>query len=544
MRADAAATSPASHGSPPTGLTPRQWAMVITASIGALLEIIDTSITNVALIHIQASLGATLAEVGWVVTGYAMASVVMIPLSTWLSSMFGQRTYFIFCLVGFTAASMLCGLAPNLTVLVVARILQGLLGGGLLPKAQAILFQSVPAAFQATTQAVFGMVVLVGPALGPTLGGLLTDTLGWRWIFFINLPFGLLTVLMALAFLEPDRPADQLAAGVHSGGGRVGGRGGVDWTGIGLLTLCLASVQVVLEQGHQLDWFESALIRNLALLAAISLPVFVWWELRRRNPAVDLRVLRHRSLAAGSAFSLVLGMGLYGTVFVVPVFAQTVLGYTATQTGMLILPGALASGITMALLGRVVSRFDPRLLIGAAALGMVATMFAMGTIGPDTGADALWWPLIFRGITTVVMFLPLSLATLGPLPREDVGAGSGFYNLTRQLGGSFGIAVLALALERQQAVHRAHLVESLAITDPRLQQRLVELQLWLASRSGTGGTLPDQALQVLSLQVDRQAALLAYGDVFRLVGLLFLAVIPLVLLLGRPPAQASAPARP
>lgn len=544
MRADAAATSPASHGSPPTGLTPRQWAMVITASIGALLEIIDTSITNVALIHIQASLGATLAEVGWVVTGYAMASVVMIPLSTWLSSMFGQRTYFIFCLVGFTAASMLCGLAPNLTVLVVARILQGLLGGGLLPKAQAILFQSVPAAFQATTQAVFGMVVLVGPALGPTLGGLLTDTLGWRWISFINLPFGLLTVLMALAFLEPDRPADQLAAGVHSGGGRVGGRGGVDWTGIGLLTLCLASVQVVLEQGHQLDWFESALIRNLALLAAISLPVFVWWELRRRNPAVDLRVLRHRSLAAGSAFSLVLGMGLYGTVFVVPVFAQTVLGYTATQTGMLILPGALASGITMALLGRVVSRFDPRLLIGAAALGMVATMIAMGTIGPDTGADALWWPLIFRGITTVVMFLPLSLATLGPLPREDVGAGSGFYNLTRQLGGSFGIAVLALALERQQAVHRAHLVESLAITDPRLQQRLVELQLWLASRSGTGGTLPDQALQVLSLQVDRQAALLAYGDVFRLVGLLFLAVIPLVLLLGRPPAQASAPARP
>jgi DHA2 family multidrug resistance protein len=514
--------------------------MVITASIGALLDIIDTSITNVALIPMQASLGATLAEVGWVVTGYAMASVVMIPLSTWLSGVFGQRTYFIFCLVGFTAASMLCGLAPNLTVLVVARILQGLLGGGLLPKAQAILFESVPAAFQATTQAVFGMVVLVGPALGPTLGGLLTDTLGWRWIFFINLPFGLLTVLMALAFLEPDRPADQSAAGVPLGVGR----GGVDWTGIGLLTLCLASLQVVLEQGHQLDWFDSALIRNLALLAALSLPVFVWWELRRRNPAVDLRVLRHRSLAAGSAFSLVLGMGLYGTVFVVPVFAQTVLGYTATQTGMLILPGALASGFTMALLGRVVSRFDPRLLIGAAALGMVATMFAMGAIGSDTGADALWWPLIFRGITTVVMFLPLSLATLGPLPREDVGAGSGFYNLTRQLGGSFGIAVLTLALEHQQAVHRAHLVESLTITDPRLQQRLVELQLWLSSRTGSGGTLADQALQVLSLQVDRQAALLAYGDVFRLVGLLFLAVIPLVLLLGRPPAPASAPARP
>ena len=516
MRA-AAPTAPAAPG-----LTSRQWAVVITASIGALLEIIDTSITNVALIHIQASLGATLAEVGWVITGYAMASVVMIPLSAWLSGLFGQRTYFIFCLLGFTGASMLCGLAPNLPVLVGARILQGLLGGGLLPKAQAILFQSVPAALQATTQAAFGMVVLVGPALGPTLGGLLTDTLGWRWIFFINLPLGLITVLMALAFLEPD------------GATAPARRAPVDWTGILLLTLCLASLQVVLEQGHQLDWFESLLIRNLALLAALSLPVFVVWELRQRAPAVDLRVLRHRSLAAGSAFSLVLGMGLYGTVFVVPVFAQTVLQYTATQTGLLILPGALASGLTMALLGRVVNRIDPRLLITIGALGMVATMAALGAIGPDTGADALWWPLLFRGITTVMMFLPLSLATLGPLPREDVGAGSGFYNLTRQLGGSLGIAVLTLALDHQRAVHRAHLVEALTPTDPRLQERLRELQFWLGSLSGRGDSPPEQALQILSQQVDQQAALLAYGDVFRLVGLLFLAVIPLVLLLGRP----------
>ncbi|MEY4354086.1 MAG: hypothetical protein RLZZ609_2327 [Cyanobacteriota bacterium] len=519
-----------------SGLTSRQWAVVITASIGALLEIIDTSITNVALIQIQASLGATLAEVGWVVTGYAMASVVMIPLSAWLSSVFGQRTYFIFCLIGFTAASMLCGLAPNLPVLVLARILQGLLGGGLLPKAQAILFQAVPPALQATTQAAFGLVVLVGPALGPTLGGLLTDTLGWRWIFFINLPFGVLTVLMALAFLEPDRPVPRQESPGARGAGSDGGQ--VDWTGILLLTLSLASLQVVLEQGHQLDWWESTLIRNLALLAAVSLPVFVIWELRQRAPAVDLRVLRHRSLAAGSVFSLVLGMGLYGTVFAVPVFAQTVLRYTPTQTGLLILPGALASGVAMALLGRVVNRIDPRLLITAGALGMVATMVALGSIGPDTGADALWWPLILRGVTTVMMFLPLSLATLGPLPREDVGAGSGFYNLTRQLGGSFGIAVLTLVLDHQRAVHRAHLVEALTPTDPRLQERLAQLQLWLGSSPGARVRPEEQALQLLSLQVDQQAALLAYGDLFRLVGGLFLAVIPLVLLLGRPRAPS------
>jgi DHA2 family multidrug resistance protein len=511
------------------GLSPRQWAVVITASIGALLEIIDTNITNVALIHIQASFGATLAEVGWVVTGYAMATVVMIPLSAWLSGVFGQRRYFIFCLLGFTGASLLCGLAPNLPVLVVARLLQGLLGGGLLPKAQAILFQSVPVTLQAPTQAAFGMVVLLGPALGPTLGGFLTDTLGWRSIFFINLPFGLLTVLLALTFLEPDRPSPVPPIQV-----RDGRRLSVDWPGIVLLTLALASLQVVLEQGHQLDWLESPLIRNLALLAAVSLPVFVGWEWRQPAPAVNLRVLRHRSLAAGSTFSLVLGMGLYGTVFVVPIFAQTVLHYTATQTGMLVLPSALASGLTMALLGRVVNRLDPRLWILAGALGMVGTMAALGAIGPDTGADALWWPLILRGITTVMMFLPLSLATLGPLPREEVGAGSGFYNLTRQLGGSFGIAVLTLALEHQRGVHRAHLVESLTVTDPRLQERLMELRLWLDSRAGgTGGSL-EQALQMLNQQVDQQATILAYGDVFRLVGMLFLAVIPLVLLLGRP----------
>jgi DHA2 family multidrug resistance protein len=197
----------------------------------------------------------------------------------------------------------------------------------------------------------------------------------------------------------------------------------------------------------------------------------------------------------------------------------------------------------MALLGKVVSKLDPRLLIGFAALGMVFTMLALGSIGPDTGADALWWPLIFRGITTVLMFLPLSLASLGSLPRQEVAAGTGFYNLTRQLGGSFGIAVLTLVLEHQRAVHRAHLVESLAITDPRLQQRIQQLQLWLTSRPGHGGGLHDQALQVLSLQVDRQAALLAYGDVFRLMALLFVAVIPLVLLFKPPPLAAGAPGR-
>ncbi|MCX5968618.1 MAG: DHA2 family efflux MFS transporter permease subunit [Cyanobacteria bacterium] len=515
----------------PNQLTLRQWLIILTASIGALLEIIDVSITNVALIQIQANLGATLAEVGWVVTGYAMASVIMIPLSEWLGELFGQRNYFVFCLLGFTGASVLCGLAPNLTVLVLARILQGLLGGGLLPKAQAIIFRTVPKQLQGVGQAVFGIVVLAGPALGPTLGGLLTDLLGWRWIFFINVPFGLLTVVMALAFMEQDQGREP--------SGRYGGR--IDWSGIALMAMSLGSLQLVLEQGHQYDWFDNQGIRQLALLAAIGLPLFVWWELRCLNPAVDLRVLRHRSLAAGSVFSFVLGIGLYGTVFVVPIFAQSVLGYTATQTGLLMLPGALASAVTMALLGKVINRFDPRLLIAVGALLMVLTMTSLATIGPDTGERSLFWPLIMRGSTTVMMFLPLSLATLGPLPKHDVGSGSGFYNLTRQLGGTFGIAVLTVVLDHQQAVHRAQLLEHLGNTNPMVVQHLLRLREFLAVRGMMRGQGDQQALEILSRQVDLQAALLAFGDVFRLVALVFLLAIPLVLLLGRPEPARSYP---
>jgi DHA2 family multidrug resistance protein len=509
------------------GLSPRQWAVVITASLGALLEIIDTSITNVALVDIQANLGATLAEVGWVVTGYAMATVVMIPLSDWLSGVFGQRGYFMFSLVGFTAASMLCGLAPNLSWLVVARILQGLLGGGLLPKAQAIIFRAVPKELQGMTQGIFGIVVLAGPAIGPSLGGYLTDSLGWRWIFFINLPFGILSVLLALAFLEPDRQEDRV-------------RGSdIDGVGILLLAIGLGSLQMVVEQGNQYDWFNDRGLCQLALLAAISLPTFVAWELRRRQPAVDLRVLRHRSLAAGSLFSLVLGLGLYGTIFIVPIFAQSVLGYTATQTGLLMLPGALASALFMGVLGRVVSRLEPRLLIVTGSLLMVITMLWLGGIGPDTGAESLFWPLILRGVATVMMFLPLSLATLGPLPREDMGAGSGFYNLTRQLGGSFGIAILTLLLDQRKALHHAHLVEHLSPTNPLLQQRLHQLQMQLGSPLPQQGSWNPQALGLLLHQVDTQAALLAFGDVFHLVGMLFLVFTPLVLLLGGPRSPSS-----
>src|SRR5919202_314028 len=281
----------------------RKWAIAFTASLGAILEVIDTSIVNVALTDMQASLGATVAEIGWVVSGYAIANVILIPLSAWLGEHFGKKNYFIFSLVGFTIASVMCGLSFNLPMLIISRILQGLCGGGLLAKAQAILFETFPPHEQGLAQSVFGVGVIAGPAIGPTLGGYLTDSLGWRWIFFINIPVGIVAVIMAIVFLRPDLKQH----------GRSQQK--VDWTGIVLLCIAIGSLQAFLEEGEKENWFESGFITLLAFVAVMGLFLFIWRELSTKAPAVDLRVLRHKSLAAGSLYSGILGMGLYGALF-------------------------------------------------------------------------------------------------------------------------------------------------------------------------------------------------------------------------------------
>jgi len=508
---------------------PLKWAIAFTASLGAILEVIDTSIVNVALTDIQATLGATVSEVGWVVTGYAIANVVLIPLSAWLGDYFGRKTYFIFSLIGFTISSVLCGISFNLPMLIAARILQGLCGGGLLAKAQAILFETFPPAEQGLAQAVFGVGVIAGPAIGPTLGGFLVDGLGWRWIFFVNIPFGIIAVAMSLAFLpkNKDKSDTQNQA--------------VDWWGIGFLIVAVGSLQTVLEEGEQDDWFSSGFIITLAILGIVGLGLFIWRELKTDHPAVDLRVLRHRSLAAGSILSAVVGMGLYGALFAVPIFAQSVLQFTATQTGLLLAPGALASAIGMVLLGKLSSIVDARFLIAIGAVGASGVMFQLAAITPQSGTDDLFWPLVCRGACTVFMYLPLSLAVLGPLPKKDVSAGSGFYNLTRQLGGSIGIALLTTLLDRRQAFHRAILLAKLTPYDPETNQRLDLLNGALQSQGIDAATAQQQTLALLSQTVDTQAAVLSYADCFRVVGIGFLCSLPLLLFLGKGGAGVKAP---
>lgn len=515
----------------PTGLSPlaalaqRQgwlkWAVLITASLGAVLEVIDVSIVNVALTDMQGNLGATLAEIGWVVTGYSVANVIIIPLTAWLGEHFGRKTYFLFSLLTFIAASLMCGLAVNLPMLILARILQGLGGGVLLANAQSVIFETFPPSERSVAQAVFGLGVIVGPAIGPTLGGYLTDTLGWRWIFFINLPVGIIAVTLATLFIPGDEPKDHRSERT------------VDWLGIGLLATGLGSLQTLLEEGQQEDWFESRFIVTLAMVSILALTLFVWHELRVKYPAVDLRVLRHPSVAAGSAYSVVLGAGLYGVIFCVPVFAQNYLHFTATQTGNLLGPGALASACGMILLAKLTRIVDARLIVTCGGIGMALVAFKLSTIAPQTGVHDLFWPLIGRGLATVMMFLPLSLATLGPVPKRDIAASSGFYNLTRQLGGSIGIALITALISRRDTFHQAMLTEKVTRFSYATNLRLSQLTALYHHASADSHAAHAKALGTLKAMIHAQAGVLSFADVFRCVGVAFVVTLPLVFLLGR-----------
>jgi DHA2 family multidrug resistance protein len=507
----------------------RKWAILVAASLGALLEVIDTSIVNVALTDMQASLGATLSEVGWVVTIYAIANVIILPLTAWLGDRFGKKRYFIFSMVAFTAASMLCGVATSLPVLIFARLLQGLGGGGLLAKAQAILFETFPPAQQPMAQAVFGICVIAGPAIGPTLGGYIVTALDWRWIFFINLPVGIGATLMSIAFLRDEPP-------------KTGGQP-IDWLGIGLLVVAVGGLQTMLEEGNQEDWFSSNFIIACALAASVGLGLFIWRQLVIEYPVVDLRVFRYRSLAAGSALSMVVGMGLYGATFAVPIFAQSILHFTAQQTGLLLLPGALASGIMFPIMGRINGKLDARLVIGGGSIVLAGTMFWMRVImAPQTGPDDFFWPMIVRGFATVAMYLPLTLATMGPIPKKDISKAAGIYSLMRQMGGSIGIAILTMLLTTRSAWHRAVLVEKLGMTNPLAQNRLAQLAAGMQARGADAVSAMQRARAMLDGSVSVQAAVMSFGDIFYIVGIIIICTLPLIALLSsgkgaKPPAD-------
>jgi DHA2 family multidrug resistance protein len=504
-----------------------KWGIAFAVALGALLEVVDTSIVNVALTDIQAALGASLSEVSWVVSAYAVANVIILPMSAWLGHRFGKKRYFIFSLIAFTISSVMCGMAQSLPMLIFARAIQGLGGGGLLAKAQSILFETFPKKEQAMAQGFFGIIVIAGPAIGPTLGGYLTTNVDWRWIFFINIPVGIAAVIMCLSFLVPDEPTDPRKAGA------------IDWWGIAFLTIGLGALQTMLEEGQQDDWFDSPFIRLTFALSIVSLATFVVRELNTDHPVVDLRVLRYRSLWSGSIMSVVIGMALYGALFAIPIFAQSILHFTAQDTGMLLLPSAIAAGFAFPLAARIMSLVDPRVMLAGGALILASAVIRLAHLAPQTGADDLFWPLLIRSFGTVFMFLPLTMATIGPIPKKDVAAATGFFSLTRQMGGSIGVAILTVFLQQREAMHRTVLVGKIVDGAANVEQRLGLMAGAFASRGIDPIEAKRKAVAALDGVVSMQAAVMAFGDTFWATAALVLFTLPLVLLLGKPQGGAK-----
>ena len=496
-----------------------RWMILLGVAVAALLEVIDTSITNVALPHIQGNLGATTSEAAWVVTAYSVANVITMPLAVMLGNLFGKKGYFIFSVIGFTVASMLCGFSTNLLSLVLSRVLQGLFGGGLLAKAQAILFESFPPAKQGIVQGVFGICVLVGPVLGPTLGGWLTDNYDWRWIFFINLPVGILSTFLCSMYLPRDEEIDN-------------SKYSIDWTGIATLSLFLGCLQYVLEKGQDDDWFSSKAILTCSIASFLGFCYFFWHELRTKHPAVDLRIMRFKSVSVGLAFQSLIGFVLFGISFVLPNFAQTMLGYTALQSGMLQVPSAIVSAVMFPIVGANSSKFDARVLV---ACGLCLLGLSNGLLSNLTllwGWNDFFVSSILRGAGVVLVFLPLTLAALGDCPPEDLQTASSILSLSRTLGGSIGIAMIATLLTRRADFHRAVLAEKVTPYSTDSMNRLGELTQVFQEHGWSLIDAKQHALSVMWKQITAQAYVMSYADIGWLVTACILLSIPFCFLLS------------
>ncbi|HEY1728793.1 MAG TPA: DHA2 family efflux MFS transporter permease subunit [Candidatus Baltobacteraceae bacterium] len=492
--------------------------VTITVMLGMIMAIIDLTIVNVALQTMAGNLGATTDEIAWVVTAYILAAVVIMPLNGWLTAMFGRQKFYAFCVAAFTISSFLCGIAGSLWMLIVFRILQGIGGGALQPTAQSILFESYPPEKRGNAMAIFGLGAMVGPAIGPVLGGYIVDNWNWPMIFFINVPIGIVAFVMTFLFVRDPHYIEKP-------------KGGIDWTGLVCMTYGLAAIQYVLERGQREDWFSSATIVILSATSILALVYFVVRQLRISNPVVDLSVFRFINFSAGNVIGVVSGFGLFGLNLVLPLFFQSVLGFSALQAGLALLPGALATAISMPIAGRLVSKFDPRPIIGGGILVFGLASWWMGGLDQYAGYWDIFWPRAFQGFALGFLFVPLTTLTLSGLPRHEIPNASGLFTLIRQIGGSLGIAILATLLERQTDMAQSVLASGVTLASPMVRDYL------------SNPATHHQALQQLNGMVQLNATVIAYDFLFRFSAILFFLSLPTLFLLRPPPrGAASAPA--
>jgi DHA2 family multidrug resistance protein len=499
-------------------ITLDKWIVIATVVTASLLQLIDVSIVNVTLTQMMGNLGATLGDISWVVTGYAAANVIMITLSGWLSIKIGRKNYFTASIILFTVASIFCGTSTTITQLIIFRVIQGIGGGGLLSTAQAILIDTFPREELATANAIFGMGVIIGPSIGPTLGGYLTDHLSWHWVFFINIPIGILAATLSLLYIKESH--HDLKTGK------------LDVFALVLLIITIGGLQIILEKGESEDWFDSTYITILIFASIAGGILFIWRQLTVEHPILNLRLLKNRQFAIGTFFSFIQGIGIFASVFIIPVFCQSMLGYTSQETGLLLMPGSLAAGAMMPIVAGLMkkTKISPVVLSGIGFSVFILFVWQLSSMSLNTGASDFFWPLILRGIGLGLLFIPLLTITIFPLKGPDVPQGTAMSNMVRQLGGSFGIAMATTYISTRSAFHYSRLSEHISVHNQQTYERFNTMSAFFASRGEDFVTATRSAALILKGSVMKQALLLTYNDVFLLVGIFFALCIPLLFL--------------
>jgi len=499
------------------------WIIAITVTLATFMEVLDTSIANVALPHIAGSLSAGQDESTWVLTSYLVSNAIVLPLSGWLSSIIGRKNFYMSCVALFTISSFMCGLAPNLAILILCRVLQGAGGGGLQPSEQAILADTFPPAKRGMAFAVYGIAVVTAPAIGPTLGGWITDNFTWRWIFFINIPVGIISMLLTSRLIEdPPYFRRRKLSETH-----------IDYTGLGFVALGLGALQIVLDKGQRDDWFESHFIVVLSIVAALSLIFVVFWEWHQKDPIIDLHLFRDRTFGISNLLMFMLGFALLGSTLLLPLFTQTLLGYTAQEAGLSLMPGGFTIMLLLPLVGFLLSRYSPRWLLVFGLVILSASLFHM------SGFDLL---IDFREVATArvlqaagmaFLFVPINTAAYAFLPRDKNNAASGLMNLARNIGGSVGISLVTTLLDRRSQAHLNDLSHNLTPTNPAFRSMLQGATRAMQTHGSSPAFATRQAFALIQGTVQRQATMLAYLDDFRLLGFTILAMVPIVFLMKK-----------
>jgi DHA2 family multidrug resistance protein len=536
MNAAAGATAPAQ--SPPaylqTGWTGGRnpWTIALVVTMATFMEVLDTSIANVSLPHIAGNLSVSQDESTWVLTSYLVSNAIVLPVSGWIATKMGRKRFYMSCVAIFTTASLLCGLAPTLGWLVFFRVLQGIGGGGLAPSEQAILADTFPPAKRGMAMAVYGMAVVLAPAIGPTLGGFITDNFSWRWVFFINIPVGIASLVLSNRVVS-DPPHLKLARERS---------GSVDWIGLGLVATGLGCMEVVLDKGQEDDWFHSSFITGFSIVAATALVSFVVWELNHDQPIVDLKMFRVRSFAVANGLMLMLGLALFGSTVLLPQYLQVLMGYTAEQSGMALSPGGLLIILMLPFVGRLVSRLDTRWMVGVGFSILSASLFYMAfTINTQMDFRTAVELRMFQSAGMALLFVPIQTIAYSGVPVQKNNQVSGIMNLSRNLGGDVGIAFVTSLIARRSQVHQARLSMHTTGYDGPYQTKLQGIAAALEHAGSTSIDAARQASGAMYRQLQQQATQLAYLDALWVLGLGAALMVP-ILAFTKKPGPMGAPA--